>query len=148
MLRKIINILMIFILLMITGCTNKNVVKHEYTFKGESKSWIAEYKISGEEIFGEKNKRVDYTSRCDKLLTVTYKNDLSELDSIKHIEISYKSSSSEGKISEDYDDDIRPSQTYTNKSSSGNGSIENKEETINVTINIDGNVETIKLKSK
>ncbi|MGL5694009.1 MAG: hypothetical protein ACRCXA_08020 [Peptostreptococcaceae bacterium] len=144
--KKLVNILIIFILLMTTGCLNKDVVRHEYTFKGESESWRAEFKLSAKEIFKDNNK-VKYTSTCDKLLTVTYKNDLSELDQVKRIEISYETGTSGGSTKEDYDNEVRPHKVYYHSSSSTNGSIEKKDEIIKVTINVDGNIETMEIKA-
>ena len=135
-------------ILMIVGCSNKEVINHNYVYKGENEFWNAELKLNGIGVFTEKKNITSYESNCDKILTVTYKKELSELPSIKRLEISYKSSVGAGKLTEDYDDwHVLEDKTYTLKSSSKNGAIENKNEVIEVVINIDGNIETIQLKA-
>lgn len=90
-----------------------------------------------------------YESKSNNLFTVTYKKDVSELSSVKHLEISYKSSVGGGKSTTDFDDDDSPKRkTYTMSSSSTNGSIENKDEVIEVTIDIDGKIQTFELKNE
>lgn len=147
-LRKIISFLMIIIMLMITGCSNREVINHNYTYKGENEFWDAEYNVNAIGTFTEKDNKTSYESESSKVLTVTYKRDLSELSSVEHLEISYKSSVQAGSITEDYDNESPLEKTYAIKSSSTNGAIENKDEVIKVTINIDGNVQTIDLKNQ
>jgi hypothetical protein len=147
-LRKSISIVIIIVILIITGCSNKEVIKHNYTYKGENEFWTAEYKVNGTGTFTENDNKTSYESKCSKVFTVTYKKDLSELYSVKHIEISYESSAGGGKITEDYDDGSSPQKTYTMNSGSTGGAIENKDEVIEVTINLDGNIQTIELKNE
>lgn len=147
-LKKIISFMIILTMLVITGCSNKEVIKHDYTYKGENESWTAEYKVNGETTFIEKNNVTKCDNEANKVLTVTYKNDISELSSVKNIEISYKSSASAGNISSNYDDEDSVKKTYTMQSSSKNGAIEKQDEVIEVTINIDGNIEVLELKNE
>lgn len=147
-LRKTISLLIIMVILIITGCSNREVIKHNYTYKGENEFWTAEYKVDGTGTFTEKDNKTSYESKSSEVLTVTYKRDLSELSSVKHLEISYKSSAQAGKITEDYDDGSSLKKTYTINSSSTNGAIENKDEVIKVTINLDGNIQTFELKNE
>lgn len=146
--RKTISVLIIIIILIITGCSNREVIKHNYTYKGENEFWIAEYNVNATGTFTEKDNKTSYESKSRKVLTVTYKRDLSELSSVTHLEISYKSSVQGGNITEDYDNESPSEKTYTIKSSSTNGAIENKDEVIKVTINLDGNIQTIDLKNQ
>ena len=149
--RKIISTLTLAILtlLIITACSNKDVIKHNYTYKGENEFWTAEYKVDGEETFTKSDGKTKYDSNYNETFTVTYKKDKSKLDSLKHIEISYKSSVSEGQINHDYDDNSTEDKgTYTMKSKSTGGAVEKEDEVIEVTINLDGKIETIKLKNE
>ena len=134
------------VILIITGCSNKEVIKHNYTYKGENEFWTAEYKVNGTGTFTEKDNKISYESKCSKVLTVIYKKDLTELSSVKHLEISYKSSAGGGKITEDYDDGPPDQKTYTIKIGGTGGAIENKDEVIEVTINLDGKIQTLELK--
>ena len=100
-------------LFIIVGCSNQEVIKHNYTYKGENEFWTAEYKVNGTGAFTEKDNKTSYESKCSNAFTVTYKKDLSELSSVKNLEISYESSAGGGKITEDYDDGSSPQETYT-----------------------------------
>lgn len=149
--KKIISTLTLIILtlLIIIGCSNRGVIKHNYTYKGENEFWAAEYKVDGEEIFTKNDGKTKYDSNYNETFTVTYKKDKSKLDSLKHIEISYKSSISGGKITHEYDDNSAEEKgTYTMKSKSTGGAVEKEDEVIEVTINLDGKIETIKLKNE
>lgn len=140
------SIVIIMMLLVITGCSNKEVIKHNYFYKGENEFWTAEYKINGTGVFEENNGKTQYDSNCDKAFKITYKNDISQLYSVKHLEISYKSSVSGGNIVEDYEDGLHALKTYNITSSSSGGAIENENEVIEVKINLDGEIQTIELK--
>jgi hypothetical protein len=134
-------------LLIGVGCSKKDVVKHNYKYTGENELWSAEYKVNSTGIFTEKHRKVDYESNSDTTLTVTYKKDLSELSSVKGIEISYKSSVKGGEITKEFSDAPPDEKSYTIKSSSKGAAIERKDEVIKVDINIDGNIQTIELKN-
>jgi hypothetical protein len=146
--KKLISLIIILIVLVTTGCSKKDIVKHNYTFKGENESWTAEYNIDGTETFIKDDDITHVESECQKEFSITYKNNISELSSIKNIEISYKSSISGGEIVEDYNDGTQPEKTYKIQSSSTGGAIESPDDTIEVTVNIDGNIEVFELKNE
>lgn len=140
--------MIVIILLILIGCSNKEVIKHNYTYKGENEFWTVEYKVNGTGIFTEKNNKTEYESNSNHTLTVTYMKSLSDLSSVKHLEISYESSAGGGKLAEDFNNNHPLNQkTYTLKSSSIGGAIENKNEVIKVSINLDGKVQTIELRN-
>ncbi len=64
---------------------------------------------------------------------------------VKHMEISYETSVSSGKMSEDYDDISQLEKRYVLRSGNSNGAIVRNDEAIKVTINMDGNIEVIEL---
>lgn len=146
--RKVRGILIIILLFIIVGCSNQKVIRHNYTYKGENELWTAEYKVNGTGIFTEKDNKTSYESSSNDILTVTYKNDISELSSVKHLEISYRSSAGGGGITEDYNEGSTAEKTYTIKSGGTGGAIENKDEIIKVIINLDGKIQTIELKNE
>lgn len=135
-------------LFIIVGCSNQKVSKHNYTYRGENEFWTAEYKVNGIDTITEKDNKISRQSKVSNVLTVTYKKDLSELYSVKHLEIYYKSSVGGGKKIEDYEGDSSKEKTYILNSGSTNGEIENKDEVIEVTINLDGKIQTIELKNE
>lgn len=146
-LAGILIVIMTFTLFTITGCSNKDVIRHNYTYKGENGLWTAEYKVNGTGTFAKKDGTLHYEGNSNNILTVTYKKEISKLSSIKHLEISYKSSASGGEITEDFDDGCPKKKTYTLKSNSTVAAIENKAEVIKVNVSIDGNTQTIELKN-
>ncbi|AZV58499.1 hypothetical protein [Clostridium sp. AWRP] len=141
--KKVAIILITILLPVFIGCSNKDVIKHNYTYKGENEFWTAQYKVNSTGTFTKKNDKLHYEGNSNGTLTVTYKKNISKLSSVKHLEISYKSSAGSGSIGQN----SPKKKTYTMTSSSTDGVIEDKDEVIKVTINLDGNIQTIELKN-
>ena len=142
-----ISILIIMLLLVITGCAKKEIINHNYVYKGENAFWSAEYKVNGKGTFTEKNGKNQYDSNAKKVFTITYKKDINQLSTVKHMEISYESSVASGKVTENFNAGAPKEKTYTTKSEDEGVPIENKYDVIKVTINLDGKIETIELRS-
>ncbi|AZV59034.1 hypothetical protein DMR38_05290 [Clostridium sp. AWRP] len=130
-------------LFVVTGCSNKDVIKHNYIYKGENQFWTAQYKVNSTGIFTKRDDKLHYEGNSNGILTVTYKKNISELSSVKHLEISYKSSTGGGSIGQN----SPKKKTYT-MTSSTDGITEDKDEVIKVTINLDGKIQTIELKNE
>lgn len=143
--RKALIALMLVMILPIIGCSNKDVIKHKYVFRGENEFWIAEYNVDAVETFIETDGFTEYESYADRVLTMTYRKELSELPPVKKLVISYKGSVSGGEYTEEFSEDTPFKKTYVLASRS-NGAIAYKEDVIEVNIIMDGNVQTIKLK--
>ncbi|WFR55914.1 hypothetical protein QA584_20160 [Anaerocolumna sp. AGMB13025] len=154
--KKLFFVYIMLSVLVIASCSNKetnetkqDVVNHNYIFKGESDMWVAEYKVVGTETFTEKDGLLDVETESDNELTVTYKGELANLSSVKHMEISYESSTNSGKMVNDYDkDESITSNTFIMKSGGKNCAIPNENNIIKVIINIDGVEHTLELKNK
>jgi hypothetical protein len=140
--RKIIVILITIILFLFGGCSNQKVIRYDYTYKGENEFWTAEYKVNGTSIFIEKDNKTSYEESGSRILTVTYKKDISDLSSVKHLEIACKGR----KEVYDLDDNDQLNQKTFILKSSGPGAIEDKDEIINVNINVNGEAQTIELR--
>ena len=135
-------------LLIITACSNKEVIKHNYIYKGENELWTAEYKMNGTGTFTEKSDKTAYESESNTTFTITYKNNISELSSVKHLEISYESTAGGGNLTSNFDNNNPLNQkTYILKGGGRGTSIERKDETIKVNITLDGKIQTIELKN-
>lgn len=146
--RKVISFYIIIILLLVVGCSNNVGIKHNYTYKGENDFWTAEYKVDGTDAFTKKGSKNSTQSRSNTTFTITYKKNLAELSSIKHMEISYESSVNSQKITNNFNKNNKLNKkTYILKSDSKGTAIEGKDETIKATINLDGKIQTIELKS-
>lgn len=132
---------------MISGCTNKEVTKHDYTYKGENEFWSAEYKVNGTVTFIEKDGKVNYESNANRTLIVTYKKELAELSSVKHLEISYDRGGVGGALSMDFSEQSQPTEKTYVLNSSGTGSeFLYEKEIVKVNISIDGEIQAIELK--
>jgi hypothetical protein len=148
-LKRISIILLALILLTVSGCSKKDVVKHNYIFKGGNEFWSAEYEVNGTVTFTDKDGKLRAESKSNHILTVTYKKELSDLDSIKNLEISYESTAGGGKLAGEFNNDNPlDKKTFTMKSMSKGGAIENKDELIKVKINIDGYIQAFELKNE
>lgn len=147
--KKRISIVIIAIMLLLTGCTTTNnetkTNTFNYTFKGENESWVAEYIVNETETFTEKDGKTNYDNHGDNVLTVIYKNDISELSSVKHMEISFKSISSSVSLVTDFNDASPNEKTFILKSGFENGALTIKNQVITVTVNLDGKIQTFEL---
>ena len=65
--------------MIISFYSNKNTVKHNYKFIGESEHWEGEYVFKGTERWKEKNKRNTFSSESTYRLTIKYKGTLDGL---------------------------------------------------------------------
>jgi hypothetical protein len=127
------------ILFIFAGCSNRDVIKHNYTYIGENELWSAEYKVNG--VFD----KTSYESTSDAILTVTYKRNLSELSTVKQLKISSISSFRILTVDHLFDGNPPNEKTYT-ANISGEG-IENKDEIVKVNITLDGKKQIIELRN-
>ena len=129
--KKSFAVLSVLILLMLSGCSNSNELK----FKGENESWYAEYVVQS------------YNNSIINNATyyVEYKKDLKQLASAKDVKISFKSSAGGSLNVNFFLPGSVPKQTY--RSTGSNIGVEDKNETVVFTVNIDGVIQTIELKS-
>lgn len=140
---------MSIMLLTITGCSNKQVNNINYTFKGENEFWTAEYQVKGTGTFSKKFGEIIFDSDLNKTLIVTYNKDISQLSSVKRLEISYGDTVLKGKpLIEDYKNNSHARKTYILKSHTTGSAIETGNDIIKVTINIDNQIQTIELKNE
>ncbi|NLB80369.1 MAG: hypothetical protein GX800_01840 [Clostridiaceae bacterium] len=141
--KNSLNMFLLFVLVIfITGCSAKKI---NYLYIGENDRWKAEYKVNATETFSKRDSTLHYENNVNNVLTVTLKKELSEMPKVKHMEISYETSVSSGKMSEDYDDISQLEKRYVLRSGNSNGAIVRNDEAIKVTINLDGNIEVIEL---
>lgn len=143
--KRIVSILILVVILVISGCSNREISEHHYTYRGENNLWSAEYKIDATVTFFKIDDVLNVETYKERMLTVTYKEDISDLSKVKHLIISYNSSTGGGSLDEEFDSEPPTENIYTLKSSSTGSAIENEDETIQVTINIDGEIQTIEL---
>ncbi|MDF2511139.1 MAG: hypothetical protein K0S04_1005 [Herbinix sp.] len=144
--KKMMCIIFFIMLTLLTACAEKDVIDHNYTFEGENEEWSANFKVTGKTIFTRTDGILASKTESNEVLTVTYRGELSDLSTIKHLEISYKTSAGGGSISNNYnEDEIITNKTFTLKSGGKNGAIINEDEVIEVTVDIDGNKQIVEL---
>ena len=143
--KRIVSILMLVVILVIPGCWNREVIEHHYIYFGENDLWSAEYKVDATVTFFKKDGVLNAETYKECILTVMYKEDISDLSKVKNLIISYNSSAGNGSISEEFDSQPPTENIYTLKSRSTGSAITNADESIPVTINIDGEIQTIEL---
>ena len=133
-----------FLLFALIGCSDKNVIRHNYTFAGESESWTAVYKQKGKEIFTQKDGSLEYDKESQGELLLTYKNDVADLESIEDFDVSFTCIMGGASESIHYEGDEprRAEKTYTLKTI---GTLVRENEVVKVTVAIDGREETIEL---
>ncbi len=129
MIRKVLVSFLIILGIFLIGCTNNDDTKADYTYTGENDSWKVEYNVHKEITLYKSDGKLDNDSSTQKILVATYKKDISELSLVKHLKISYESSSGNGELNEYFTAD-RPPKTkiFTSQSSSKSSSNANKED--------------------
>lgn len=143
----LMSILLISIIL--SGCKTKDndEITINYTFKGENEFWDAEYIINGIEKFEKKNGILSYHNNTSNLLTVEYRGDLSDLNLVKEVDISYETSTNSGR-SVDTFNNKQPitSKEFKLKSEGENTALPDENEIVTVEIKVDGVSQTLELK--
>ncbi|KMT21800.1 hypothetical protein CLCY_3c00670 [Clostridium cylindrosporum DSM 605] len=147
--RKLITVLIMTVLFILAGCSNEEVIQESLIYKGENESWRAEYKVDSKITTTTKDNIINkYEGKKSDLLTVTYKKDLSQLASVKHLKITYNSSCSGGSLEDEFDkNNPIDKKTFKIQGVSGGVEVEKKDEIVKVNINVDGKIQTIELKS-
>lgn len=146
--KKVTFIFIALMLLIITSCSNKDIINYNNTYKGENELWSVEYKVYGTGTLTEKNGITGYENNINRKLTVTYKKELDQLSSAKKLQVWYETSADGSSMIHDFTD-VKPSEkTYVIISGGKNGAIENKDEIIKVNIKLDEREQVIELKYK
>ena len=146
--RKVCLILSCILLAVFTfiACNKKDVTEYHYIYQGENDLWNAEYRIDCIVTLTEENGKKSSDTVTDCELVVTYKGELTDLSSVRHVEISYKSSTRGGNLIEDYEPGGSiSSKIFTLKSGGRNDAIPVEDDVINVTIITDDQTQTLEL---
>lgn len=143
--RRIVFFLLMILLLIFAGCGNKDKSKYSFVFQGGSKDWVGVARYDITEKFTKKEGVLNYKNEENKCIKVIYRHKLSDLLNAKKISIAYKSNSKSGKLSEEIDKTLK-SKIFTIKGGCKNTTIIRKDETIRVTVTLDGKKQTFQLK--
>jgi len=118
---------------------------YSYTYAGENDEWAAEYAITGAGEWTNKDDTLGYDGSYSTILTISFKKDLKELPSVRHLIISYKLKNGGGTQDETYDEKSTVRSSYSQSSGSSGMYIYAKGDVFTVTINLDGAEQTIEL---
>jgi hypothetical protein len=122
--------------------SNSNKLKQDfinYTFKGENEHWTVSYNVK---TYTYDNIGKNY---ANYKLSIIFKGNISKLSKSKKLTYSYESSAGNGGTTL-LIDNLSDEELKIFESGSRN-IVENEDEIINVSINVDGDNETIKLKN-
>lgn len=144
--KKVAIIFITIMLFLASGCARQKTDKINYTYQGENALWSAELKLNARIVKNKDDGNFSYESECDRTLTVTYKNELSDLASAKDFTIGYDSGVSSCRMSSPFDEFARSNNTFTLTNGGSNNAMEIPESVINVTIQIDDQTQTFDLK--
>lgn len=144
---KILYIILTAIMLVsISGCTKKDVTVYNYYYEGENELWSARFEYNGVVSFAETDGKLDHEIDSNETLSVTYKEDMSELSSVKSFSLGYQAASGGGSYTGEFDEE-RPltEKDFTLKSSGSNLQI--KDQVITVEIIVDGEKQVLELEN-
>jgi hypothetical protein len=137
----------IIVIVLLAGCGD--ITRNHFIFLGESEHWRGGLEASTYERFYDKEGSLCYDSIQNEQFSVTYKGELSDLASVKNIEVTCNYPDGEDTISKTYDDG--PPDKKTIKSGTGGsegGTVIKKDDIITMTVTVDGKTETMELKVK
>jgi hypothetical protein len=139
---KRVIIILLLILITAGGCAKQETFS--YTYKGESADWSAEYKTVTSGTWVKRNDSERFDGNTDQKLTLTYKRDITEL-ATKHIIVSYETAYRGGNRTLDYMQPS-PSGAFTIlDESSKNLALDTEESVVTITVEADGDVQTLEL---
>lgn len=147
--KKGIQIVSFFLLIIfiLAGCNKKDVTRYSYTYQGETELWKAAYKVDTTVTFTEKDGKLDGETDGKGMLVIEYKGELADLLYVRHSELSYEYTHGKEILTKNYGDgESITSKVFTlNSSRSG---VPLKDDIIKVSINMDGNIQTLELTNK
>jgi len=146
--KKIAVVLLAIMLLLLSGSSYKEFTRYNYFYKGESALWTAEYAVTGTGTWTEENNRLHYGNDIKEVLTVTYKNDVSELSGANNLKIEYDVGAGGGSLNEYYDSNNHlTKRTFKMQGGGKNISVPLKDSIVHVKVTLDNNVQSLELKN-
>jgi len=139
-------VMLVLIILLLIGCSNKIVEYHNYTYRGESTNWIGEFEVSTTQTFKEIDEKPHYDTESEYIFTLTYKGEIEDLLEVQELQYSYEYlyKRSGDTIEKPNDKEIMYKEIIYRKSSEGIRII-SPDDVIKVTVEVDGKAETFLL---
>ena len=104
--KSLIPNVILLVTLLLTACTDEDVIKHDYSFTGEGQYWEAEYLYEETEMRGEKNNGTTHSHESKDIFILRYKGSSEEIQSIKRVDYSYETSAGGGGGSREFDEPL------------------------------------------
>jgi len=121
------------------------IESYSYTYEGQNDEWTARYQIDGSGGWTKTDDTLGYDGAYEGVMTLSYRKDLSDLASVHHAVIIYELYQGFGKLDQTYiGTDIRGILTLADGSHEGSF-IYIKGDTYSVTLNLDGQEQTLTL---
>ncbi|MCK0470661.1 hypothetical protein [Halalkalibacter sp. APA_J-10(15)] len=136
----------IFLMLLLSACSNEEVMKNKYSFTGEGQYWNAEYIYEGTELWKEEDNRTSYSHESNDTFVLTFKGSLEEMQSIKRVDYSYETTTGGGGGSHEFDES--PNEITLKSGSGGTGATIKENEIISVTVKWNDLEESFELVNK
>lgn len=120
----------------------ESVDERRFTYKGGSGDWEFEYQVDGSITYYRMDGRLSTDSECNQKLIASFKGDMETLNRVKQMEIVYRSTAKGGSMKEEGPFN-RPE--FVLSGGGRGGAVEDGEETIHVTVTMDGVEESFEL---
>lgn len=128
------------------GDFSTQILVNHYVFKGESETWTAEYVVDSRRTFTDKDGRIEYDGAGEAVLTVLCKGETEALGKVKEFEVAYSSRFGSGSFHMESDEAQYLDKIHTIRSSGTADQIGSVEETVALTVTVDGRVERMDLR--
>lgn len=136
-------------LMIFVSCSKKDITHYKYVYTGANDLWSAKYTVNETVTFTDNDGKLDVETEAQNELVLTYQGDLADLAPVKHMEISYDSTTEGGTRVEEFSDgESISTKVFTLTSGGKNGALHSKDDIITVTINLDGDIQTFELKNQ
>lgn len=142
--RGLVLVLVVTLLAVVGYSWNRDVIRHNLVYRGESDSWRAEYRVKGKWIFTEKNGRTEFDSYVDGVLIITYEQEVETAPKVEHLSIFYDLGPGSGHLKEYHDTIMKKTYRIERR----NTGVPTQNTVMKISIDIDGDIETFELKKK
>ncbi len=141
--------LIAILVFLIVGCSNNDFKVHRTIFRGQSPNFTGEFLADSTERFFRIDGTLHYQNKESTLLTITYKGELSDLASVKQVQIVCDRGTGISSLQQCIEEGDPPlfEKTFRIAGGGGNCALVMQDAVVRVTIDLDGKTETLDLKA-
>ncbi|WP_413376101.1 hypothetical protein [Alkalihalobacillus sp. 1P02AB] len=133
--RNLITMPLLFLFLILIGCSDEEGTNYKYLFAGEGEFWQADYVYEGIEAFSEENGRTVYSNKYRDTFTLTFKGATEDIHPLEKIEFSFETSNHGSSSAREFD---RPPNNITFTINGGGSGMKLKEDEV-IQVNVKWN---------